>query len=106
MVVYDDVSPDAKIQVYDKGIDKKNIDDNMGKYDDFGKFQLIHRAGDLLIPKINFIEPLRVECGHYIDSIKNGKPPRTDGRNGLRVVKVLEAAQQSLKNGGTSIEIK
>ena len=106
MVVYDDVSPDAKIQVYDKGIDKKNLGENLGSYDDFGKFQLIHRAGDLLIPKINFIEPLRVECQHFIDSISNGQAPQTDGRNGLRVVKVLEAVQQSLKNGGTSVKIK
>ena len=105
MVVYDDVSPDAKIQVYDKGIDKKNLTENLGSYDDFGKFQLIQRAGDLLVPKINFVEPLKLECEHFVECIENGKTPLTDGRNGLRVVKVLEAAQESLKNGGKSIDI-
>jgi predicted dehydrogenase len=105
MVVYDDVSADAKIQVYDKGIDKKNISENMGSYDDFGKFQLIHRAGDLLIPKINFVEPLKLECKHFVESVEKGKAPLTDGRNGLRVVRVLEAAQKSLKSGGTSVDL-
>jgi predicted dehydrogenase len=106
MVVYDDVSPDAKIQLYDKGIDKKNMSQDMGSYDDFGKFQLIQRAGDLLIPKINFVEPLRVECKHFVDCINSGKTPLTDGRNGLEVVKVLEAAQESLKNGGVTVKLK
>jgi len=105
MVVYDDVSPDAKIQVFDKGIDKKNLAENMGSYDDFGKFQLIQRAGDLVVPKINFVEPLKLECTHFIECIENGKTPITDGRNGLRVVKVLEAAQESLRNGGKSVDI-
>jgi len=105
MVVYDDVSADAKIQIYDKGIDKKNMAQDMGSYDDFGKFQLIHRAGDLLIPKIDFVEPLRLESQHFVDCIASGKTPLTDGRNGLRVVKVLEAAQRSLKTGGAPVDI-
>jgi predicted dehydrogenase len=106
MVVYDDVSADAKIQVYDKGIDKKNISQDMGSYDDFGKFQLIQRAGDLLIPKINFVEPLRLECQHFIECAREGKRPLTDGENGLRVVKVLEAAQKSLTKGGAVIDLE
>jgi predicted dehydrogenase len=105
MVVYDDVSADAKIQLYDKGIDKKNISDNLGQYDDFGKFQLIHRAGDLLIPKIDFVEPLRLEARHFVDCIVQGTTPLTDGVNGRRVVKVLEAAQKSLENGGATIDV-
>ena len=105
MVVYDDVSSDAKIQVYDKGIDKGSIDTGMGRYDDFGKFQLIQRAGDLLIPKIDFVEPLKAECTHFIECVKDGKKPLTDGKNGLRVVKVLEAAQKSLENGGKVVKI-
>ena len=72
MVVYEDTSADAKIKIYDKGITKKNIDDSLGDYDNFGKFQLIQRAGDLLIPKINFIEPLRVETNHFLESITTG----------------------------------
>ncbi len=106
MVVYDDVSADAKIQVYDKGIDKKDISQDMGSYDDFGKFQLIQRAGDLLIPKINFVEPLRLEAQEFVGAIANGTRPLTDGENGRRVVKVLEAAQTSLKNGGVYVDVK
>jgi len=105
MVVYDDVSADAKIQLYDKGIDKKNISDNLGQYDDFGKFQLIHRAGDLLIPKIDFVEPLRLEARHFVDCIVKGTTPLTDGVNGRRVVKVLEAAQKSLESGGATVDV-
>jgi len=103
MLVYDDVSPDAKIQIYDKGIEKKNLSADMGSYDDFGKFQLIHRAGDIVIPKIDFVEPLRVECSHFIECIGSGTQPRTDGRNGLRVVRILEAAQRSLDSGGETV---
>lgn len=105
MVVYDDASPDAKIQLYDKGIDRRNIGQDMGSYDDFGKFQLIQRAGDLLIPKIDFVEPLKVECKHFIECVRNGTRPLTDGYSGLRVVKVLEAAQKSLANGGKAVEL-
>ena len=78
---------------------------DMGSYDDFGKFQLIQRAGDLLIPKINFIEPLRLECQDFVESIREGRAPIADGSNGLRVVRVLEAAQQSLKNDGGYVDI-
>ncbi len=105
MVVYDDVSSDAKIQVYDKGITKRNISESLGEYDTFGKFQLIHRAGDLLVPKIDFVEPLKVETSHFLECILEGKRPLTDGLNGLRVVKVLEAAQRSVKNDGQTIRV-
>lgn len=105
MVVYDDVSSDAKIQIYDKGIDRKDMKQDMGSYDDFGKFQLIHRAGDLLIPKIDFVEPLKLESQHFIDCVNSGSTPQTDGANGLRVVRVLEAAQKSLKTGGAPVDV-
>ena len=106
MAVYDDVSADAKIQIYDKGIDRKDMTQHMGTYDDFGKFQLIQRAGDLLVPKIDFVEPLRVEARHFVACIKDGLTPITDGENGRQVVKVLEAAQKSLKSGGAYVEIE
>lgn len=104
MIIYDDVD-ENKIHIYDKGIDKKNISNFLGEYDDFGKFQLIHRAGDILFPKINFVEPLRVECYHFVDCIINGKKPLTDGYDGLRVVNVLEAAQKSIEKDSVEINI-
>ncbi len=106
MVVYEDTSGDAKIKIYDKGITKKNLSESLGDYDSFGKFQLIQRAGDLLIPKIEFKEPLREEANHFLQSVAAGKSPLTDGRHGLQVIRILEAAQTSLKNGGASVAIK
>lgn len=105
MIVYDDASTEAKIQLYDKGIDRRGLDGSLGDFDSFGKFQLIQRAGDVLIPRIDFAEPLRNECQHFVECIVAGKKPLTDGENGLRVVKILEAASRSLAAGGASIEL-
>lgn len=105
MIVYDDTSPDAKMQIFDKGITRQTLDNNLGKYDDFGKFQLIKRMGDVFIPQINFLEPLSIECSHFIECIQNGKSPLSDGEDGLRVIKVLEAAQKSLKARGIPVEV-
>ncbi len=105
MIIYDDVS-DAKLQIYDKGITKKTITTAFDQADDFGKFQLIQRAGDILIPQIKYIEPLRTECIHFVECIKKGDKPITDGRNGLAVIHVLEAAGVSLCSSGREITIK
>ena len=104
MIVYDDVA-EYKIQIFDKGIDKLNIDESLDSYDDFGKFQLIQRAGDLLIPKIDFVEPLETEAKHFIACIRANKRPISDGRNGLMVTMILEAAMTSISNNGERIEI-
>ncbi|MBL7075311.1 Gfo/Idh/MocA family oxidoreductase [candidate division KSB1 bacterium] len=106
MVVYDDVSPDAKITVYDKGIDKINISNSLGDFETFGEFQLRLRAGDMHVPRIEFVEPLKMECAHFIDCIKNNKRPLTDGEEGYWVVRILEAGQRSMDKGGVPIEIE
>jgi len=105
MVVYDDASTEAKIQVYDKGIDRQHMGGSLGEFDSFGKFQLTQRAGDLLIPRLDFVEPLKRECQHFVDCVAAGRRPLTDGENGLRVVRILEAASQSLNQGGASVAI-
>jgi predicted dehydrogenase len=98
MVVYDDVSADAKITIYDRGVTRKLIGDgdDPAAYRTFGEFQLLLRAGDVLIPKLEFTEPLQLECQHFVDCIRTGETPRSDGRQGLRVVRALEAAQRSM----------
>ena len=99
MVVYDDVSADAKVVVYDRGVTKRLLDRadaTLGAYRSYGEFQLLLRAGDVLIPKIDFTEPLQLECQHFVDAIRNGTTPLTDGRQGLAVVRALETAQRSL----------
>lgn len=107
MVVYDDVSADAKITVYDSTVTRKPVHNQpigasqspMGRFDSFGEFQLLLHAGDVLIPKLNFVEPLKLECQHFVECISTGQRPTTDGLDGLRVVRALEAAQQSLETG-------
>lgn len=100
MVVYDDIDNEGKIKIYDKGVDRL-ADDSA-----YGQYQLKLRAGDLVAPKISLYEPLLKECQHFIECITSGKAPRTDGRNGLRVVRVLDAAFKSLKNDGVTVKIK
>jgi predicted dehydrogenase len=105
MVVYDDVSTDARVQLFDKGIDRKQIDASLGTFNDYAEFQLLQRAGDLLIPRVDFPEPLKEEAAHFVACCKNGKTPIADGPNGLRVVRVLEAARRSRDQGGATVRI-
>lgn len=104
MLVYDDVSLDAKIQVYDKGV--VQLHDFLEAPETFAEFQFQIRSGDLVTPSLPFSEPLHSECRHFIDSIQKGARPLTDGENGLRVVKVLEAAESSLRQGGKTIDLQ
>jgi len=100
MVVYDDIDNEGKIKIYDKGVDKL-ANDNV-----FGESQMKLRAGNLVVPKIELYEPLHKECQHFIECIINNKHPRTDGENGLRVVKVIDAAFRSLKNKGVLTKVE
>jgi predicted dehydrogenase len=103
MLVYDDVSLDAKIQIYDKGI--AGLHTLIESPETFAEFQFQLRVGDLVIPTLQFGEPLQSECQHFIDCIQPGSQPTPDGMNGLRVVSVLEAAERSLKQDGAPIDI-
>jgi predicted dehydrogenase len=98
MVVFDDMDPSEMIRIYDKGVT------NNQTYGSFSE-SLALRFGDVTIPHIKVVEPLRLECQHFIDCIKNDKQPRSDGKDGLRVVKVLQFAQESLTKGGIPIKI-
>jgi predicted dehydrogenase len=96
MIVYDDVADEGKVKIYDKGVYRKTDDH-------YGEFQYKVHSGDIYIPKIEMTEPLRSECAHFIECVQEHTTPRTDGRNGLRVVQVLEAAQRSLDQGGAAV---
>jgi predicted dehydrogenase len=100
MAVFDDMESAEKLKIYDKGFDwqKKN---NYGTYETF----LTIREGDIYMPKINMVEPLKLECRHFIESIKNNTQPLSDGENGLEVLKVLTAAQKSLEENGKPFKI-
>ena len=94
MLVYDDVETLEKIRIYDRGVEVLPYTDT------FGEFQCSYRYGDVTIPHISWSEPLGVECKHYAECILEGVTPQSDGRSGLEVVKVLEAARLSLAVGG------
>jgi predicted dehydrogenase len=94
MVVFDDVEPLEKIRIYDKGVEVPPYTNT------YNEFQLSYRHGDVVIPYVPFVEPLRVECNHFLESIRNRTTPQSDGIQGLKVVKVIEAATRSLENGG------
>ncbi len=99
MIVYDDVAQNEKVRIYDKRVEAPP------HYDTFAEFQFSYHYGDQKIPYIRQMEPLRVECQHFMDCIQSGDCPDSSGREGLRVVQILEAASMSLKNGGCRIEI-
>jgi predicted dehydrogenase len=99
MIVYDDVALDEKIRLYDKRVDA------MPRTDTFGAFQFAYHHGGIEIPPIDFQEPLRIECHHFVECIRAGTRPLTDADNGIRVVRVIEAAQESLSLGGIPVEV-
>jgi predicted dehydrogenase len=105
MVIYDDANADAKIQIFDKGVTKVSNGGAAESFSSFGEFQLLLRAGDVLIPKIAATEPLKMECQHFADCIISNERPLTDGVHGKQVVSVLEAAQESMRSGGP-VEVK
>lgn len=101
MVIFDDVSMEDKIIIFDKGIDyfkEKGASPNED-------YRISLRTGDKIIPKIEVIEPLKEQTRHFLDCIIENKKPLTDGLNGYNVVKILEAAQKSLKNDSKEVKI-
>ncbi len=98
MLVFDDMDSLEPVRIYDKGVPENLAYDTYGEY-------LNLRYGDVHIPWVRAGEPLRAETGHFLDCVRERKQPLTDGRNGLAVVSVLEAAQRSLENGGRLIEL-
>ncbi len=95
MIVYNDVENEQKLKIFDKGVEAPAYTDG------YAEFQCNYRSGDILIPKIRIVEPLRQECQHFLDCINNHTQPCSCGEDGLRVVKILEAAQHSMSNGST-----
>ena len=98
MLVYDDTENVEKVKVYDHGVDFREPKS-------FGEFNLSYRTGDIVAPKVDTTEPLQLEAKHFLDCINSGRRPVTDGRAGLQVVASLEAAEQSLRNGGGELPI-
>ena len=98
MLVWNDLVADEKISVYDKGV---KITSGEGLRD----LLVSYRTGDMWAPQIEQTEALRVELDYFADCIKNGKTPFNDGHAGLRVVKMLEAADRSIKKRGELVSL-
>jgi len=96
MLVFDDMTKDAPIQIFDKGIDIETSDANLGTIKTYAQHRLIVRAGDILMRHVDFAEPLDVELTEFADSIEQGRPPLTDGRKGLEVVAILERLTKAM----------
>jgi len=99
MVVYDDVASLEKLRVYDSRVDVPP------HYDTFAEFQYAYHYGDMYVPYIKQEEPLKIECQHFLDCIRQGLTPLTNGEQGLKLVKILEAASASLKRNGASVNL-
>ena len=102
MVIYDDVSDD-KITIFDKGVDRvPKIGERMDYDQSSGAYQLVHRSGDILLPKIAFPEPLKTESAHFLECVRKGMPPLTGPKHARDVVAILEAGQAALRSGQIS----
>jgi predicted dehydrogenase len=98
MVVFDDMEAERKVTIYDKGATTTRT-----KFETYGEFVTLH-FGDIHIPKIGNEEPLKVEAQHFVDAIRNDTQPLSDGRDALNVVRVLDAMERSLRNGGQPVK--
>jgi len=99
MIVYDDNEPLEKIKIYDKCVEVPP------HYDTYAEFHFSYHYGDMHAPYLKQIEPLKVECQQFLESLEYGKKSPSSGEEGLKVVQVLEAAARSLKNGGSEVKL-
>jgi len=99
MIVYDDMEPSEKIKVYDKGM-------SVTTREDIYRILVQYRAGDMHAPRLDQTEPLSAECAHFLDCIRTGATPITGGELGLSVVRILDAAQRSLKEQGRLVPLR
>lgn len=131
MIVFDDAETLEKVKVYNKGVNRRRdfakgfhsranpggagdnggdngVDSSNGvdTMNGFAQFQYTFTYGDVYIPKLKMSEPLRNECLHFLECIREGKRPLTDGVNGLKVVQVLERAEESLRQGGEYVPVE
>jgi predicted dehydrogenase len=96
MILYDDLESSEKIRIADQGAHLDQSSTEM---------RVNYRMGDIVIPCIKVVEPLAQECAHFVDCVLQNRTPETDGENGLQVVRILEAANKSLKRKGALVYV-
>ena len=99
MILYDDIEPSEKVKVYHKGITV-----TPGPEDVY-KMLVSYRSGDMWAPRLENSEALQTEVKHFVDCVENKREPESDGLSGLRMVKMIEAAERSLRAKGELIEL-
>ncbi len=98
MVVFDDMQTAEKIRIYNKGVEHN------GQFANYADAPTL-RFGEVTVPVLKMVEPLRLECEHFVECVETRSTPRSNGLDGLRVVRVLEAAQRSLGSGGVPVSL-
>jgi predicted dehydrogenase len=99
-IVFDDLNNLERVRIFEKGVAPAALE-----ADSFGEFRLLVRDGDIISPRVEASEPLRNLCAHYLDCIEQGKQPLSDGQNGLAVVRVMSAIDESLAQTGAPVEV-
>ncbi|MCK4606263.1 MAG: Gfo/Idh/MocA family oxidoreductase [candidate division Zixibacteria bacterium] len=99
MIIYDDMEPSEKVKVYDRGVEV--VHDRNQIYD----ILIQYRTGDMLAPRIDLTEALKKVAREFYDAVHENRPARTDGLAGLRVVRILEAANKSIRDGGRVVRL-
>jgi predicted dehydrogenase len=99
MIVYDDVAQQEKIRIFDTRVERPP------HYDTFAEFHYAYHYGDMYVPYIKQEEPLKAECQHFLDCIRQGVAPLTSGQQGLELVRILEASSESLKKSGAPVDL-
>ena len=97
MAVLDDVSADARLVIHDMGVDVSRSPESAQGFESFGQFQVIHRHGDTVIPRIPYPEPLSQEMKHFLTCIREGTEPISGGSHAVSVVRTIERIQNALR---------
>jgi predicted dehydrogenase len=100
MIVYDDVAQQEKLKIFDSRVERPP------HYDTFAEFHYAYHYGDMYAPYIKQEEPLKTECQHFLECIRDERLPLTNGHNGLELVRILEASTESLKHGGAPVALE
>jgi predicted dehydrogenase len=100
MIQYDDTASDEPIRIYDRGMDFE-----ASSPASFGEYQLTYRTGDVVIPRVDPLEPLSLELEDFAHAIRTGAEPRSNAALGLEIVAVIEAAEASLRRNGMPIDL-
>jgi predicted dehydrogenase len=104
MAVYDDLDPESRVKIYDRGFEVEPITSGID-HGSPASYTYRARSGDIVCPHIEWKEPVAVECRHFVDTIRDGAVPLTDGMSGLRVVQLLETASASMRQQGRRLEV-